>query len=93
MDYCTNAQETETAAMWLLEGGHYRQAIYMFCLSVELYLKSKLHLVEHREELEASHDIIGIYNSLIKRFIPKSNLKPMINMCRKYFHLCNWIFL
>ena len=86
MDFYTNAQETEYAAKVLFDAGVYRQAIYMCCLAVELYLKSKLHLVPHSDHLETSHDVVGQYKAIIKRYPPKSDLSFEIDRCRKYFN-------
>lgn len=86
MDLYRNAQETEAAALTLLNAGHYRQCVYFSCLAVELYLKSKLHLVEHHIDLESSHNIIGLYDTLSSRFKSKTNMRPMMVRCRKYFN-------
>ena len=77
MDFYSNAYETEQAAKSLFENEFYRQSIYFSCLAVELYFKSKLHLVEHHIDLEASHNIVGLYTALTNRFPFKSNVMPM----------------
>ena len=66
MDLYSNAYETEQAAKVLFEAGSHRHSVYFACLAVELYLKSKLHLVEHHIDLEASHNIVGLYTALDK---------------------------
>jgi len=86
VDYYTNALETEKAAVVLLDAELYRQSVYMSCLAVELFLKSKLHLVKYREGLELSHDIVNLYRALQTRFKPKSELDKAIARCRKYFN-------
>ena len=86
MDFYANALETEKSANDLFDSGQYRHSVYLSCLSVELFLKSKLHLVPHRMELEKSHDVIGLYDALLQCHRPKSDMKPMINLCRKYFN-------
>jgi len=86
VDYYDNAQETERAAVVLLDTGIYRQSVYMACLAIELYLKSKLYLVKYREGLEVSHDIVNLYRALITRFQPKVDMGSMVLRCRKYFH-------
>ena len=86
MDFYTNAQETEQTAICMLEACRYRHSIYMSCLAVELYLKSKLHLVPHRDNLETSHNIVSMYNALVLRYPSKKDLLPMIDLCRKYFN-------
>jgi len=86
VDYYTNAQETEQAAVALLEAEIYRQSVFMSCLAAELFLKSKLLLVSHDEALEHSHDIVNIYKALRTRFEPKKSFDRMITKCRKYFN-------
>ena len=86
MDFYTNAQETEKSAIDLFSAGQYRHSVFLACLAVELYLKSRLRLVPHRVELEKSHDVIGLYDALLNRFRPKLDMWPMVNLCRKYFN-------
>jgi HEPN domain-containing protein len=86
VDYYTNAQETEMAAAALFEAKIYRQSIYMSCLALELYLKSKLHLVSHDDELLLSHDLVNLHKALLSRFKPKASHDVMIARCRKYFN-------
>ena len=86
MDYYINAQETERAAIALFDVGIYRQSVYMSCLAVELFLKSKLHMVSHEDGLERSHDIVNLYKALRTRYQPKTNFDKMITRCRKYFN-------
>jgi len=84
VNFYDNAKETEQAANVLFDAGIYRQSVYMACLAVELYLKSKLHLVEHNEDLEFSHDVINLYRALLTRYQPQVNMDSMITKCRKY---------
>ncbi|MDR1665184.1 MAG: HEPN domain-containing protein [Clostridiales bacterium] len=86
MDYYSNAVETEQAARVLYDAEMYRQAIYLFCLAIELYLKSRLYLVKHNEDLALSHDIIGLYHALNSRFASPGNLEKLIAKSRKYFN-------
>jgi HEPN domain-containing protein len=58
----------------------------MSCLSVELYLKSKLYLVSHEDGLERSHDVVNLYKALLTRYQPKTGFDRMIARCRKYFN-------
>jgi len=46
VDLYDNACQTERAAINLLSTGDYRHSVFTSCLTTELYLKSKLHLVE-----------------------------------------------
>ena len=86
MDYYDNAVDVHETAEILYNNGKYRMSIFNVCLAVELYLKSRLSLVEYDVRLESSHDVITIYHSLTKRFDSSKNLIPAINMCRKYFN-------
>lgn len=86
MDYYENAQETERAAEALYDAEIYRQSVYMSCLAVELYLKSKLYLVSYEDGLERSHDVVNIYRALISRYKPKFKKVNMIVKCRKFYN-------
>ena len=86
MNFYANAQETEQSAINLYVTGQYRHSVFLACLATELYLKSKLYLVPHRVELEKSHDVIGLYDALRKRFYPKTDMRASINLCRKYYN-------
>ncbi|MCL2015983.1 MAG: HEPN domain-containing protein [Defluviitaleaceae bacterium] len=86
MDFYDNAWETEQTAIDLANIGRYRYSVYLSCLASELYLKSKLHLVDHDEELETSHDVIKMLDVLSKRFTTGKNLKNMIKFSRKYYN-------
>jgi len=86
VDFYENAHRNEQAAIGLFGLGHYQQCISLACLAVELYLKSKLHLVPHKPHLEYSHDVIEMYELITKRFKPKTNLRAEINRSRKYFN-------
>jgi HEPN domain-containing protein len=55
-------------------------------LAVELYLKSRLLLVIHDDDLEVSHNIVGLYNALKARFKPSKNLTEYMARSRKYFN-------
>ena len=86
MNFYDNATEVYLAAESLYESGHYRMSICNSCLSIELFLKSRLHLVDGWEEYEFSHDVINIYRHLQKRFPSKIDLTKMITLGRKYFN-------
>ncbi len=64
MDFYQNAVETENAARVLFDAGMYRQSIYMYCLAIELYLKSRLPLVKYDDDLEVSHNLVALYRAL-----------------------------
>ena len=86
MNYYDNAIDVHESAVILYKNGKYRMSVYNSCLAIELYLKSKLSLVEHPIMLEASHDIINIYRCLLKRFPSSKDLDSIIKFCRKYFN-------
>ncbi|MCL1997695.1 MAG: HEPN domain-containing protein [Turicibacter sp.] len=86
MDFYDNAWETEQTAIDLVNIGRYRYAVYLSCLATELYLKSKLHLVEHEDDLETSHNAIEMLRLLAERFPNGKNLKSMVRFSRKYYN-------
>ncbi len=86
MDFYQNAVETELSAKVLHDKGMYRHAIYFYCLAIELYLKSRLYLVEFKEDLDISHDISGLYDALKVRFKSSKNLGWYMSRSRKYFN-------
>ena len=55
-------------------------------MAIELFLKSKLYLVDGWEKYEFSHDVVNMYRHLKKRFLPKEELTSLITLCRKYFN-------
>jgi HEPN domain-containing protein len=81
-----NAEETYETARYLFDGKRYRHSIAASCLAVELYLKSRLYLVADGDKYETTHNIIAMYQCLVKRFSAKKNLVPGIKLCRKYFN-------
>ena len=78
--------EVFSASKSLCENGHYRMSVYNSCLAVELFLKSRLYLVEGSEDYEFSHDTINIYRHLRTKFPSKIDLTRMITLARKYFN-------
>ena len=86
MNFYDNAMEVQLAAESLCENGHYRMSVCNSCLAIELFLKSRLPLVEGWEEYEFSHDVINIYRHLSKKFRSKTDLTKMITLGRKYFN-------
>jgi len=61
-------------------------SVTLSCLAVELFLKSKLDMVEHDVRLETSHDIIGIYRILTTKFTDTQRLTKKIGLLRKYYN-------
>ena len=86
MNYYDNAMEVHEVAEILRKHGKYRISVYNSCLAMELYLKSKLPLVDDGEQLEFSHDVVNIYRHLNKRFASVKDLLKIITMGRKYFN-------
>ena len=86
MNFYDNAAEVHLAAESLCENGHYRMSVYNACLAIELYLKSRLNLVDGWEKYEFSHDVINIYRHLNKRFPAATDLTRGIALSRKYFN-------
>jgi len=68
VNYYDNAVEAHEVAELLYKSNKYRFSMYKSCLAMELYLKSRLQLVDDWEKYEFSHDIINIYRHLTKRF-------------------------
>lgn len=93
MSYYVNAESKKKAAELLLESGSYDSSISLFCLAAELYLKSRLDRlpVEEQDRFELTHDTIGLYNSLAKKFEGSSQLFEAVKMCKKYFSESRYI--
>ncbi len=86
MDYYKNAKDNEEIARIAYDNKKYQVSISLICLSIELYLKSHLDLVEHPIDLETTHDVINIYRCLAKRFKYKKDLTTSMTYSRKYFN-------
>lgn len=86
MNHYQNAEETYSGAKTLFEAENFRLSVNLSCLAIELFLKSKLDLVDHDLRLETSHDVIGIYKSLITRFTDSQKLAKKIDFVRKYYN-------
>ena len=86
MNFYDNAMEVHLAAESLHENGHNRMSIFNSCLAIELFLKSKISLVEGWERFEFSHDVVNMYRHLTKRFPSKTDLTKEITLGRKYFN-------
>lgn len=86
MDLFEQACSWHDSANSLLKNEFYQQSIYHYCLAGELYLKSSLHLVPHNSDLEISHDIIGIYSAISRRYEKDSKVTDAVKFMRKYFN-------
>ena len=79
-----NAVQWEKSARKNFNIEEYRTCVYCCCLSIELYLKSQLLVIDPNSEYETSHDVLAIYQILIKTYKPTSDIKSAIRMSRKY---------
>lgn len=86
MNYYDNALNWYNSAKFSLTGEFYQQSISQSCLAVELFLKSKLILVDPDSELDKSHDSISIFKELAKKYPTRKELLHGIRNCRKYFN-------
>jgi len=86
MNHYEQACKWHESAVALMDSGFYQQSIYHFYLVGELYLKSALPLVEHDDRLELSHDIIGLYSALSKRYGETVEMKEATSFLRKYYN-------
>lgn len=86
MDYYNNAMGWYESAKFAITGGFYQQSVSQSCLAVELFLKSKLFVIDPNSELDKTHDSLNIFNMLVKKYPTNKNLLPGIRYCRKYFN-------
>lgn len=86
MNYYNNAVSWYNSAKFSLTGGFYQQSVSQSCLAVELFLKSKLILIDPGSELDKTHDSINIFKVVAKKYPPKKDLLPGVRNCRKYFN-------
>ena len=86
MNYYDNAVTWYNSAKYSLTGGFYQQSVSQSCLAVELFLKSKLILIDPVSELDKSHDSISIFKVVAKKYPSSKDLLPSIRNCRKYFN-------
>ena len=85
------AESKVKSANVLLDSGQYLDAIYLYCLATEFYLKSKLKYVKHDETLEGSHDIVNISKALLKSYPTKKDLN-FLKQVRKYMNESRYPF-
>jgi len=85
VDYYNSAVSWYESAKFLESGGYYQQSVSQSCLAVELFLKSRLSIVDPNSELDKSHDSINIFKELNKKYPTDKDLLPGIRYCRKYF--------
>ena len=81
-----NAVSWYESAKLLETNGFFQQSVSQSCLAVELFLKSKLLIVDPDSDLDKSHDSINIFRVLVDRYPTSRDLLPGIRHCRKYFN-------
>ena len=79
-----DALEWQGTAIDLEACGRYRGSIYMSCLAVECFLKSKIELIEPNNPRIKEHDTIYFYRLLKEKYSSSKNLTTDIRLCRKY---------
>jgi len=86
LDYYDNAEKWYDSAKFSITGEFYQQSVSQSCLAVELFLKSKLVLIDPNSELDKSHDTINILKEILKKYPTEKDLMPAARNCRKYFN-------
>ena len=84
MGYYNDAEEWYGTAIDMESCGRYRGAVYMSCLAVECFLKSKVEIIEPNNPRLKEHDSIYFNRLLKKKYPTGENLIPDIRLCRKY---------
>ena len=84
MGYYEDALEWQGTAIDLEACGRYRGSIYMSCLAVECFLKSKIETFEPNNARLKEHDTIYLYRLLKSKYPPRKDLITDIRLCRKY---------
>ncbi len=86
MNYYDLAEYRLKSSISLFQSKQYLDVIYWCCLSIELFLKSKLILIDHDSQLEFSHDVISIYKCLANKYGDNQDIENIVKMSRKYFN-------
>ena len=84
MGYYEDAMEWEGTAKDLESCGRYRGSVYMSCLAVECYLKSRVELIDPINKKLGEHDSIYLYRLLKSKYPTGKDLMGDIRLCRKY---------
>jgi HEPN domain-containing protein len=82
--YYEDALEWEGTAIDLKTCYRYRGSVYMSCLAVECYLKSKVEILDPHNEKLQTHDSIYLYRFLKSKYPSGKDLLGDIKLCRKY---------
>lgn len=86
MNYYDLAEYRLKSSMSLFQSKQYLDVIYWCCLSIELFLKSKLVLIAQDDQLEFSHDVISIYKCLANKYGHNKDIEDIVKLSRKYFN-------
>lgn len=84
MGYYDDALEWQGTAIDLEICGRYRGSVYMACLAVECFLKSKVEIIEPNNERLREHDSIYFYRLIKSKYPVGKDLMTDIRLCRKY---------
>lgn len=84
MGYYSDALEWQGTAVDMETCGRYRASVYMACLSVECFLKSKVEMFDPLNERLREHDTIYLYRLLKSKYPAGKDLATDIRLCRKY---------
>jgi len=82
--YYEDALEWQGTATDLEACGRYRGSVYMACLAVECFLKSRVELIDPNNARLKEHDSIYLYRFLKSKYPTGKNLITDIRLCRKY---------
>ena len=85
MNIFENAEYWDSIAHKSLEINEYRACVYHCCLAAELYLKSYAEISDPGYDYK-THDIIGLYRIVSKKFKPSQKLDHIVAQLRKYFN-------
>ena len=84
MGYYDDALEWQGTAIDLESCGRYRGSVYMACLAVECFLKSKIEVIDPNNARLKDHDSIYFYRLLKSKYPTGKNLITEIRLSRKY---------
>ena len=84
MGYYEDGLEWQDTAKVLEIGKKYRGSVYMSCLSVECFLKSRVEPIDPINDDLEGHNSVNLYKFLKKRYPNGKNLMSDIRLCRKY---------
>ena len=84
LGYYDDALEWQGTAMDLVACGRYRGSVYMACLAVECFLKSRIEVIDPDNSRLKEHDSVYFYRLLKSKYPTGKNLMTDIRLCRKY---------